>query len=200
MNHTLTVNAVLTATNHNATFYTVTGTAPSDANLANLATENYPDRPEPVITYTTITTPETSTITIPTTTENMPNSDFPKAVVTHISSTTYTISTITYPTPTVTYEQATQPNRENQFIFKGQTVQWWVESLNNKSVVYNPLSNKVSWAYVRASGDKIDISTEITNLFIPRTSDSFTSDDATRTSIAGFPDNGYMSMTCIYSL
>jgi hypothetical protein len=203
MNQTVTVSAVLTATDPTATFYTVTGTAPSDANLANLAnlaTENYPDRPEPVITYTTITTPETSTFTIPTNAENMSNSDFPKQVITHISSTTYTISTITYPIPIVTHEQANQLNRENQLIFKGQTVQWWVESLNNKSVVYTPHSNKVSWAYVTASGDRIHISTEITNLFIPRTSDTFTSDDATRTSVAGFPDNGYMSMSCTYSL
>ena len=163
MNQTFT--ATLTSPDPNATFYTITGNSPTDSNLANLATENYPDRPQPIINY--------------------------------IHTGTETISTITYPIVEVSLESANLPNSANQSIFKGQTVQWWVDGINNKTVIYTPVSNKVAWSYSNDS-NTYHVSTEITNLMIPRDINTFEENSELKTSLITFKDSGYMTMTNTY--
>lgn len=155
--------ATLTSAQPGETFHSLTGGTLSDSNLANLLTENYPDRPEPVVNY--------------------------------IYTPTATISTIVYPTPYIAHELANLPNKVNQSIFKGQTLQWWVDSINNKSVVYTPVSNKVLWSYMN-EGKQYHISTEITNYIIPNLTDTFTQESTT--TLITFKDNGYMTLTTTY--
>ena len=107
MNQKITV--ALTNEDANSTYYSITGTTcMSDGNIANLSTENYPDRVVPMVT--------------------------------HISSAV--------PSPIISVEDSNIPNRVNQTIFKAQTLQWWVTSINNRDVVFTPVSNKVTWSYV----------------------------------------------------
>jgi len=88
----------------------------------------------------------------------------------------------------------------DQAFFKGKSLQWWVNSINNGSVKYTPRSN-LYWSYVNDSGNQHYISNEITNLLIPRYPDtnSFTNDPSTKVSKIRFVDNNYMTMTCTYS-
>jgi hypothetical protein len=146
----------LTYADPSSTYYSITGsTSMSDGNLANLSSENYPDRLEPMERY---------------------------------------MSTAV-PSPIISVEDSNIPNRVNQSIFKAQTLQWWVSSINNENIVFTPVNNKVSWSYV-LNGSNIHISSEITNLLFPRERNSFT--EAGGASIVTFKDNGYMTMTSTY--
>jgi hypothetical protein len=159
--------AVLTSTNPSLSFSRITGIASSsDGNLANLSTENYPDRPQPIIHY--------------------------------ISTGTCILSTITTSIPQTHIELANLPNRSNQDIFKVQPLQWWVDNLNAGSIIYTPYSNKVSWSYITVAGDKIHITSEITNVIFPKVVLDFQTDSITRNATATFVNNGYMSLKSTY--
>ena len=73
--------AVLTTTNPSLTFSRITGiTSSSDGNISNLSTENYPDRPQPIIQLVSSAKGILSTIITPipqthTEVANLPNRD-----------------------------------------------------------------------------------------------------------------------------
>jgi hypothetical protein len=152
--------------------------------------------PDPTATFYTITenSPTYSNLAY-LEIENYP--DRPQPIINYISTETEIISTITYPIVEVSLESANLPNSRNQSIFKEQTVQWWVDGINNKTIVYTPVSNKVNWSY-SINSNLYHISTEITNLIIPRDVDTFQEQPELKTTVITFKDSGYMTMTSTY--
>ena len=63
------------------------------------------------------------------------------------------------------------PNEANQLIFMNQTMSWWLDALQNKKVIYTPVSNYVNWSY---KNDNVEyhISITISDLLIPNSSKS----------------------------
>jgi hypothetical protein len=78
------------------------------------------------------------------------------------SSNLSTLSTNNYPST-----GDSNPNADNQLVFKNQPLSWWLASLNSGDVKYTPVSNNVNWAYYDSNKNAYHISIEVSNLLIP---------------------------------
>ena len=72
------------------------------------------------------------------------------------------------------------PNADNQLVFKNQTLSWWLTSLNSGAVKYTPVSNNVNWAYYDSNNNVYHISIEISNLLIPNKTASVKRNESSR--------------------
>ena len=90
------------------------------------------------------------------------------------------------------------PNINNQEIFKSQTMQWWVDNINNGKIIYNPICKGTYWTYIDKYGKSIYISSEITNLLFSHEMESLDHDKDSRTTVITFKNNTIMKMICEY--
>jgi hypothetical protein len=89
------------------------------------------------------------------------------------------------------------PNPANQVIFKNQPVSWWIEGINNGSILYTPVSNTVNWSYT--AGDiQYHMFIEISTFMIPNTTDTVTRDSETGTTTVVLKDNGIFNLSQTY--
>jgi hypothetical protein len=91
------------------------------------------------------------------------------------------------------------PNNINQEIFKSQTMQWWVDNINNGNIIYNPICKGTYWTYINKYGVYIYISSEITSVLFSQEMESLENDKDLRRTVITFKNNTIMKMTCIYS-
>jgi hypothetical protein len=87
------------------------------------------------------------------------------------------------------------PNPANQVIFKNQPVSWWIESINNGSIVYTPISNTVNWSYYDSSKNQYQILFAISSYMIPNRTGTVSRDPDTRLTTIVLQDNGVFNMT-----
>jgi len=91
------------------------------------------------------------------------------------SSDLSTLSTNNYPST-----GDSNPNADNQLVFKNQPLSWWLTSLNSGAVKYTPVSNNVNWAYYDSNNNVYHISIEISNLLIPNKTASVKRNESSR--------------------
>ena len=62
-----------------------------------------------------------------------------------------------------------------------QPMSWWLAGLNNSTIKYTPLTNRVNWSYVDATGHVFQIGLTISDLIIPNTTGTCTPNLAAKT-------------------
>jgi hypothetical protein len=103
------------------------------------------------------------------------------------------LSTANYPSGSEVNNSA--PNSDNQEIFMNQPMSWWLNALNNKTVIYTPVSNFVNWSYKDANGHMYHIGMPISNMLIPNSCKTSTTDNTTHTTSMVFNEKFGMGRT-----
>jgi hypothetical protein len=92
------------------------------------------------------------------------------------------------------------PNPANQVIFKNQPVSWWIENINNGSIVYTPVSNTVNWSYYDSSKNQYHILFAISFYMIPNRTGTVSRDADTRLTTIVLQDNGVFNLSQTYMM
>jgi hypothetical protein len=90
------------------------------------------------------------------------------------------------------------PNPTNQVIFKNQPVSWWIEGINNGSIVYTPVSNTVNWSYTVGDA-QYHILFEISAFMIPNRTKAVDRNLSTGITTVVLEDNGVLNLTQSYN-
>jgi len=89
------------------------------------------------------------------------------------------------------------PNPRNQVIFKNQPISWWIDSINNGSIKYTPISNTVNWSYVDGE-TTYHILFETSSFMIPNRTGTVTMNQETGMTSVVLQDNTVMNLTQSY--
>lgn len=107
-----------------------------------------------------------------------------------VSKTLADLSTENFPTPDPIEPR---PNPANQLIFMNQPISWWLDGLQNGTIVNFNYGRYVQWKYVDASGNNIYIDTYVTSRIIPDESSHIDRDYTANTHTVVFMDKLGMS-------
>jgi hypothetical protein len=93
-----------------------------------------------------------------------------------------------------------EPNANNQLVFMNQPMSWWLNSLQNASVKYTPISSYVNWSYVDSSGSVFHIGRPVSDLIIPNSIESTSRDSTTNTTTSVFKPKLGMNRTDTHTM
>jgi len=107
------------------------------------------------------------------------------------------LSLVNYPNGVV---NNSSPNLDNTGIFMNQPMSWWLETLNAGTVKYCPVSNYVNWAYTPSANSDIHIDISISDLLIPNSTESVSTDNNTNVMTSVLKPKNGMCCTSTWSM